>query len=155
MRESLKPYEKDKVIQIHNELENSKDNQRALILITSSYLEMMVNFLVEKKCKNYKKIRKENEFSYFFKLLLLNEIGLIDDNFYRRLEKFRDIRNGFSHNPLYKITEKNIGELSNNQYSKLDDFYSVCNILWIELWNQYQDIFAPKFLPTAFIKKQK
>src|SRR3972149_625248 len=143
MRESLKPYENDLTIRIHKELANAKDNQRAVILIASSYLEMLVSFLVEKKCKNYKKIQKENEFSYFYKLLLLNEIGLIDDDYYMRLEKFRNIRNELSHNPIFNLKENSIRELSNNHYSKLDDLYSVCNFLWIELWNQYSDIFIP------------
>ena len=79
---------------------------------------------------------------------------LIDDEHYVRLEIFRKIRNQFSHNPLFSLTEDDIKKVSNNVFTKIDDLYGVCNVILLQLWNNYLDIFVPKFMPTMLKNKK-
>src|SRR4051794_28612572 len=94
--------ETDQDLKFFGQLRSVKGNPRILVLSTNGFLELLVNAVIDTKCKNGKKITSSNrDFSYSTKLLILNEVGLLPDGFYRILDWFRRIRNRAAHEPFF------------------------------------------------------
>ncbi|MCE9563336.1 MAG: hypothetical protein K8U57_14945 [Planctomycetes bacterium] len=69
------------VARLHHELGRIKDEPRMLILVSSGFLELLVNVVIDAKCKNAKKINENSrDYPFSTKLVLLNEMGLMSDS---------------------------------------------------------------------------
>ncbi len=54
---------------------------RFQVLITQGFVELLVNAVIDAKCKNAKKITSNTrDFPYSTKLLILHELGLLSDS---------------------------------------------------------------------------
>ena len=141
--------QKDDLLEIISELDKVKDNHRSLILISHGFIELLINILVDTKCKNSNKISKNaKDYSHATKLIILNEINVIPDDYYEYLEWFRKIRNKAAHRPLFKVTKSDMILLKNDKFINPDTLYNFCTKFVSALWNKYPDIFAPIFAPS-------
>src|SRR5437016_4328569 len=102
------------LIRVASDLSDLRDSPRMCILIASGFLELLTNALIDQHCKNPKTITKDSsrDFPYFVKLILLNELGLLPDDLYERLNAFRKLRNRAAHDAVFTVTEKEIQRLS-------------------------------------------
>src|SRR5688572_14718691 len=94
----------DPVIKIESHLINLQDNPRLLILITHGFLELLINTLVEAKCKSGKKITSsQRDYPHSIKILILNEMNVIPDWMYRILDRLRKLRTKPHTNPCLSL----------------------------------------------------
>lgn len=76
-----------------------KDDPVGYVVITHLYVEHGLNYLIFKKCKNHKKILKDNRtFTFSVKLDICYEIGLISDFLYENIRALNSLRNKMVHN---------------------------------------------------------
>ena len=82
-------------------------HERSLVIITTGYIELFLNRIIDKKCKHGKKrITKNNrDYPLSVKLTLLNEIGLLDNELFQILDNFRKIRNRAAHEASFLIND--------------------------------------------------
>jgi hypothetical protein len=131
------------------EMELAKGSPRFQIIITNCIFELLVNTIIELKCKNAKAVAKYN---YSTKLVLLHEMNLITNCQYTFLDAFRSIRNKAAHGAQFNLTEDMLTPFKDmlirnkrEQYYNKDGFHRICLLCLIELWNHNVTIFHPYF----------
>lgn len=134
---------------ITREMAMVKNNNRLLVLVTHGFIELLVNALVDHYLKNSKKVTNDGRsYPHSTKLLLLNELGIIDDNLYKVFNWFRKLRNRAAHQPIFQVTEADLKNLMPEEYKKPGNFYNLCiGELIGGFWNQHIPIFGPIFAP--------
>ncbi len=117
---------------------------RFQVLVTQGFVELLVNAVIDAKCKNAKKITgNARDFPYSIKLLLLNELGLLPDGLYRTLNQLRKLRNDAAHDPFFEISEHVL--VNGNSKRWLHEF---CIQVICDFHNQHQSVLGPIFAPT-------
>ena len=95
------------MIKITREITMVKNNNRLLVLVTHGFIELLVNALIDHYLKNSKKVTNDGRsYPHSTKLLLLNEVGIIDDNLYKVFNWFRKLRNRAAHQPIFKVNKE-------------------------------------------------
>jgi len=137
------------MIKISREMAIVKNNTRLLVLVTHGFLELLVNALVDHYLKNSKKVTNDERlYPHSTKLLILNELGIIDDNLYKVFNWFRKLRNRAAHQPLFKLTKDDLKHIGPKEYQNPDNFYDLCMLELIAgFWNKHIPIFGPIFAP--------
>lgn len=140
----------DNLPKIIREIEKVKDNPRALVLITHGFLEMMIDILVKNKCENQGRILSNGQtFSHSTKLIILNEIGVIDNESYKIYDKFRKLRNSAAHKPFFDFDNMDTGIKVKGKEMTSGNLLEFCQLSIFSLWNKYTEIFAPIWASTA------
>lgn len=130
----------DQLAAICRQLYNATLAPRFQVLITQGFVELLVNAVIDAKCKNAKKITSNTrDFPYSTKLLLLHELGLLSDSSYRSLDKLRKYRNKAAHEPFFEVS----GVTENGKR-----LHEVCVSLICDFFNQHSDILIPIFAPN-------
>jgi hypothetical protein len=148
-----------------NELEIVKGNDRSLILVTHGFVELLLNTIIDVKCKQGKeKITANNrDYPHSVKLVLLHELNLLDKQLYQILDGFRKIRNRAAHEPLFKITDSDFSFLNpclerfiqgESKY-RPNNLHHFCHLLFDTIWNENLDILLPKFAPDLTSGRDK
>ena len=136
------------VMKISNELSIVKGHTRLLVLVTHGFIELLVNALVDHHLKNSKKVTSDvRSYPYSTKILLLNELGIIEDSQYKVFDWFRKLRNKAAHQPIFQVTKNDLKNISPEKYRETENFYDFCFELIGGFWNQHIPIFGPKFAP--------
>ena len=136
------------VTQIFMELSVVKDNTRSLVLVTHGFIELLVNTLADHYLKNSKKVTSdERSYPHSIKILLLNELGIIEDNQYKVFDWFRKLRNKAAHQPIFYVTKNDLKNLSPKKFRDPKNFYNFCFEFMGGFWNQHIPIFRTKFAP--------
>ncbi|HEX9739863.1 MAG TPA: hypothetical protein VGA29_03725, partial [Ignavibacteriaceae bacterium] len=65
--------EKLDLIPLYHKLGEAEDDDFKLIILANTFLELLVNILIQERVKNKNKIVKGNEYNYSIKLVILNE----------------------------------------------------------------------------------
>jgi len=148
-RDLLQKHLKDDLImQIFKELSLVKGHTRLLVLVTHGFIELLVNALVDHHLKNSKKVTSDGRsYPHSTKILLLNELGIIEDSQYKVFDWFRKLRNKAAHQPIFQVTKNELKNISPEKYKEIDNFYELCIELIGGFWNQHIPIFGPKFAP--------
>lgn len=130
-----------------DELEKVKADERSLVLVASGYLELLVEILVEARCKHGKQITNDSRsYPYSAKLLILHEIGALDDRLFKHLERFRKLRNRAAHEPFFEITDQDrAGFVEGKDGSRTLGYH--CFSLVAVFWNSNAPVLSPRFLP--------
>jgi hypothetical protein len=136
-------------MRVARELTRVADEPRMLVIVANAFLELLVNALIDAKCRHAKSISNNNrDFSYSIKLILLHEMGVLSDASFRRLDWLRRIRNDAAHKAFFSIGKS---ELSNIiAEATLRDPKRFDLVSWAivgSLWNEHLDVFVPRFLP--------
>ena len=119
------------------------NDQRSLILVTNGYFEVLADILLERYCKNSKRIFKDGRsYPYSVKLVILNEVGGIDDDLYRQLDAFRQLRNRAAHDAFFSISEDDYSSILTINGEKTSNLYELCCILSAVYWFTRKDIFT-------------
>jgi hypothetical protein len=139
------------IIKIFREMSYSKDNSRLMVLITHGFIELLVNTLIESKCKNSKRlISNRRDYPHSSKLLLLNELSIISDDQYRLLVWFKNLRNRAAHEPIFEITNQDLQRFKEAKDRDPNNFFMLCIAILSNLWNQHVKVFSPIFAPKIF-----
>ncbi|MFC4818126.1 hypothetical protein [Flavobacterium sp. GCM10023249] len=149
-------------------IENNKEDNRTLILITHGFLEIMTEILINELTKNKSKILNNGSiYSYSVRLLILNEMGVIGDYRYCLLDYFRQLRNKAAHEALFKIELLEIKDYVNSLEKKAygnktpleakpslesksslksKTFKEFCIHILVTFWVDHSEIFAKSIL---------
>ncbi|EGR0130455.1 DUF4145 domain-containing protein [Vibrio vulnificus] len=133
----------DYMLQVGDEIGLVKDNPRLLIIVSHSFVEMIVktlsdHYLPEVKLKNHnqrlEKLRKEQ---------------VIDEFQFQVYDWFRDLRNKAAHTPLFRLSDSDfealVGVVKREQLG-VPSFHLFSIKLISELWNKHLDILGPAYL---------
>ena len=150
MQNSPEKNNKDVLITFIRELNSVKHNQRSLVIITSGYVELFLNTIIDKKCKHGRKriTSHSRDFPLSVKLIMLNELNHIDDKMYKVLDGFRKIRNQAAHEAYITIKDKDWNLLnsgldrfiSGESKRKPNDLLHFCKLLIGAIWNENLDL---------------
>lgn len=145
----------DILMDFFRELHEVPNNQRLLVIVTNGYLELLLNSIIDYKCKNGKsKITQNNrDFSYSVKLVILNELKLLDDRLYEILDWFRKVRNRAAHEPIFILKKDDFFYankaldrfIPSESLYKPNDFFHFCTLLIGTVWNENLTIFNQVF----------
>ena len=128
------------LIPLYYQLGKAEDDPLKLVILANTFLELLINILVEEKIKNKSKVIDNNEYTYAVKLLVLNEKNIINDRLYKSIEKLRKIRNRAAHEPNFNLGVDDYKELPVRK-----NMYNICLTVIGTLWNSYKDLFAKYF----------
>jgi len=132
------------------ELGKFKDNGRMLVLITHGFLELLVNSVIDARCKNAKRITDDNRsYPHSVKLILLNEIGEIEDRMYQLLDAFRKLRNKAAHESLFTVEAGDMVTYRKRLHDPHDP-YELCLSILASFWNDHVELLGPTFAPSLF-----
>jgi hypothetical protein len=142
--------ENNLLLGVLSEINSIKDNPRMQVFITHGFLELLINILIKNKAKNGKKIARDNRsYTYSSKTLILNELDVINDEFYKVLDWFRKVRNKAAHEPLFAVTNEDLSEVKlNNIKIDLSNFTELCTNLILILINDNLNVLGPDIAPT-------
>lgn len=141
-------FENEPLLNFFKELAKVKNSQRSLALVTNGVLELFVETLIKASCRNHKRITEDNRsFPYSVKLLMLNEVGVLDDEYYKHLDWFRKIRNEAAHKPIFEVTDKSLKGHVSVEYSDPEKLHDLCSTMISAFWNDYIDVLSPVFAP--------
>ena len=134
-----------------NEIDRMKGEPRLLVILTHGMVELIVNTLIDAKCKNAKKITKNNrDFPHSTKLTILNEMRWMTDHHYRLLNWFRKLRNDAAHEPFFELTAERLDILTDAKFRDPDHFFALCVFILLDLWAIYSDIVGPVLNPPLY-----
>src|SRR4051794_7583188 len=92
------------LMRVAAEMHRMRDEQRTLILVASGFLEVLVNAVIDAKCKNANKITGNNrDFPFSVKLVLLNEMNLMTDVSFANINWLRKVRNRAAHDAFFEV----------------------------------------------------
>lgn len=152
----------DTRIELARELHAVRDKPRLLVLVTHGFLELMVNTVIEKKCKHGKRIAEDTRgYPHSTKLVILNEKELINDALFAALDWFRGLRNRAGHRPFFKFSKNDALEakkrlagaslhLDSLGESEESFWHHVCDTLISVLWNTHVEVFREIELSGKF-----
>jgi hypothetical protein len=114
-----------------------KDNPRLLIIVSHSFVEMMIKTLLE---HHYPDIKLKNHHQRLEKLV---KERIIDKFQFELYDWFRELRNQAVHTPIFRLQESCfdalIGHVKVDQLG-VNNFHSFSFSLITELWNKNLDI---------------
>jgi len=146
MPENLLPLPSDPLMRFFQEIGRVKNDQRLLLLVSHGVLELLVNSLIDLKCKNAKRIASDSRgFPHAARLLILNEIGVISDSQLKVYDSFRRLRNRAAHEPLFVTKAADLAAFSESLRDPAS-LYLLCTALVGGLWNDHVTDLAPRFL---------
>jgi hypothetical protein len=136
------------------ELAEEQHNHRHCVMLMHGFIELLINALIEAKCRNAAKIVSNNrDYPHSVKLLLLHELRVISDSQYKMYDWFRKLRNRAAHAALFEITNEDLQRFRQTSFEHPDQFAVLCVDIFIDLWNSHIPLFAPKFSPAVMIPK--
>lgn len=158
MNNQIESIKSDRFLDFYGELNKVKDSQRLSVIVTHGFVELLLNVLIVAKFKHgKKKITSNNrDYTQSVKLVILNELNLIDDELFRILDWFRRVRNRAAHEPFFELTPNDLDFAgksmsrfvpTNSDY-KLKDLYHFCAALVGTIWNKHLDVLRPVFAPS-------
>jgi hypothetical protein len=140
-------------------LHDRQDDPRTVVLIVHGFLELLVNTLIDAKCKHSRQIASRgHEFSHSAKLIVLHEIGCLTDEWFIRLDRARRIRNRAAHDPFFEITSDDLGlyplsDMMREGRNHSDDsdgrgrqFFDELYATLSQFWNANSKLFSPLFV---------
>ncbi len=147
------------------ELAKVRDSQRLLVIVTHGFVELLLNAVIDVKCKHGKKKITSNshDYSHSAKLVLLNELGLLDDRLYQILDWFRKLRNRAAHETFFQLIPSDM-DFANSSMDRflpvkveptVNDLDRFCKLLVGTIWNNHLDVLVPIFEPGLHQKKKK
>ncbi|GJL93557.1 hypothetical protein [Hyphococcus sp.] len=130
------------------EVNRVRGNSRSVVLVAHGFLELMVGELIKAKLKNAGKVRSnKREFSHSAQLLILNELGIVSDPLFERLNWFRKLRNDAAHQPLFEVTADDLRVFDGDRRDPANLPNTLLGVLGA-LWNEHLDVFLPVFMPS-------
>ena len=137
--------DKIELIPLYQRLGESKNDNLKLIILANTFLELLVNILIEEKLKNSKKVLDGNEYTYSIKLLILNELNIIKKELYTMILILKNLRDRAAHQVNFKITDEELKKLPKGPTNGKDNLYQPCILILGTLWNENKECFIKYF----------
>jgi hypothetical protein len=132
------------------ELGEQQDNHRHCVVLMHSFLELLLNTLIEAKCRNAERIvSNTRDYPQSVKLVLLHELGIISDAQFRVYDWFRKLRNSAAHKALFEVKTKDLQPIEGTQFEEPKKLALLCVSIFVDLWNEHVELFSPKFSPSS------
>ncbi|HBC3496857.1 TPA: hypothetical protein KDY87_004237 [Vibrio parahaemolyticus] len=129
---------------VGEELGIVKEQPRLLIIVSHSFIEMMVKSLADYYVPD-NQIRNHSR-----RLEKLRKVGIIDDFQFELYQWYKNLRNEAVHTPIFRLSdchlEPLIGLVKRKELS-VDNFHNFSMSLIGELWNKNLNVLGPKYLP--------
>jgi len=136
---------------LSGEIARVKGEPRMLVIVVHGFIELMVNALIDAKCKKARKINENRQdFSHSVKLVILYEMGLLSETLYCHLDFFRGLRNQASHQVVFEVTKNELSWLKNARYREPENFHELCLTILSSFWNKHLRVFEPAFMHSEF-----
>jgi hypothetical protein len=138
------------------ELHALKESPRFQIVVSHGIIELMVNALIEEKCKTGDKIVEQTrDFPHSIKLTILFELGLLDETWFELLNAFRKLRNSAAHGGNFKLTAEMLKpfhglHIPHTPHAVKDpkEIAVICQGLIFGFWNIDPNFFFKYFAPA-------
>jgi hypothetical protein len=128
------------------EFELLQHHPRSCVIVMHGFIELLINTLVEEKCKSGKKMASNNrDYPHSVKLTLLHGLNLLDDESFKKLNWFRKLRNDAAHEAVFSVTPDKLQMLAGTRFADVSHFPLLCMKIFMSLWNKYPDLFSSKF----------
>jgi hypothetical protein len=131
---------------------------RMQIIVTCGFVELLVNTLIEEECRHAARIIDSRDFPLSVRLILLHEIGVIDDPWFKMLDCLRSIRNDAAHEAVFSVGSNDL-QVFQELATKFPDAFPasldtknpdslkfICQGIVFGFWVRYAEIFG-KVLP--------
>ena len=130
------------------EFELLQHHPRSCVIVMHGFIELLINTLVEEKCKSGKKMASNNrDYPHSVKLTLLHELGFLDEESFNKLSWLRKLRNDAAHEALFTVTPDKLQMFAGSKFADVSHFPLLCMDIFMSLWNAYADLFSSKFSP--------
>jgi hypothetical protein len=145
---------KDAITEFLEELEAFRTQPRVVVLVSHGFVELLVNALVDKRCKQGKRINSNSrDFAHSGKLIILHEIGVLSDERYKCLDAFRNLRNKAAHDPVFRLSKTDLQVIKQDTgFDQPEEIHDICQALVADLWNEHADVFGNIFAPTMIAR---
>ncbi|MGI2169955.1 DUF4145 domain-containing protein [Shewanella sp. MF05960] len=133
----------DYMLQVANEIGVVKDNPRLLIIVSHSFIEMMIKTLLEHHVPDLL-LKNHNQ-----RLEKLKKEAVIDEFQFELYDWFRELRNDAVHTPIFNLKDSDFERLSGlvkKEQLGVDCFHSFSLKLIAELWNKNLAVLGPEHL---------
>jgi hypothetical protein len=113
-----------------------------LIIVSSSFAELMIGTLIEERCKDGKRINQNSrDFTFSVRLTLLSEMGVLHPADFVCLNWLRKVRNDAAHSPDFRFTDDKMPEWGGEGHRTPDKLFSLCLNLLCGVWNRHAEVF--------------
>jgi hypothetical protein len=130
------------------EFELLQHHPRSCVIVMHGFIELLINTLVEEKCKSGKKMASNNrDYPHSVKLTLLHELDLLDEESFKQLSWFRKLRNDAAHEAVFTVAPDKLQMFAGTRFADVSHFPLLCMDIFTSLWNAYPDLFSSKFSP--------
>ena len=137
---------------VMQEFELLQHHPRSCVVIMHGFIELLINTLIEVKCKEGQKMVKNNrDYPHSIKLTLLYELGGLSEDEFKNLNLFRKLRNDAAHEAVFTITNEKAKMFVGSKFTTASQFPLLCMDIFMNLWNNHCDIFAPKFSREGYV----
>jgi hypothetical protein len=132
------------------EFELLQHHPRSCVIVMHGFIELLINTVIEEKCKSGKKMASNNrDYPHSVKLTLLHELNLLDDESFKKLNWFRKLRNDAAHEAVFTITPDKLQMFAGTKFADVSHFPLLCMDIFMSLWNTYPDLFSSRFSPEG------
>ncbi|MBC8109042.1 MAG: hypothetical protein H7Z14_20825 [Anaerolineae bacterium] len=129
------------------ELHRIGNEHRLATIITHGFVDIMVNGIIEKTCRDQKQIVADHrQWGHAAKLVLIHEMKVLTDRHYRLLKWFNSLRNDFAHKPQFVLTEDRMSILEKPEHRALKNFHMLCIQILMDLWVNYFGMIGEMFV---------
>jgi hypothetical protein len=143
-------------VDIQFEFVQHHSSPRAALMVAHGFIELLVSALISEKCVHGRKINDaKRDFTHSAKLVLLNELGIVDNGWYKRLDLLRRIRNRAAHEPLFEVVQSDlevqalppnwVGLEAIEALNIDQQFVQRLHLLLGAFWNEYRHVFSRIF----------
>lgn len=148
----------DPLDKVMRQVLNTTTDPRVAVLVAHGLVELMINVLIETRCKHGAKIVDNSRgFPHSVRLLILHEKGVIADSWYEVLNRFRKLRNDAAHQPFFTVDKGRLMHVAEpwekdipidlNVDRASDSIGLLCGSIVHSLWQNYREVLGPKFAP--------
>lgn len=130
------------------EFELLQHHPRSSVIVMHGFIELLVNALVEEKCKSGKKMSSNTrDYPHSVKLTLLHELNILDDVVFKNLSWFRKLRNDAAHEAIFVVSPEKLQMFVETKFAEVQHFPLLCMDIFTALWNAHSALFSSKFSP--------
>jgi hypothetical protein len=133
----------DYMLQVAKEIGVVKDNPRLLIIVSHSFIEMMIKTLLEHHVPDLF-LKNHNQ-----RLEKLKKEAVIDEFQFELYDWFRELRNNAVHTPIFRLNDSDFERLNGlvkKEQLGVDCFHRFSLKLIAELWNKNLDVLGSEYL---------
>ena len=130
---------------ILHELEHYRENPRLLIVVSCTFAELMIGTLIEARCREGKRINKDNrDFPFSVKLTLLRQMNILHEDHFTWLNWLRKQRNDAAHEAEFQFTSNRLPTWGGDAHRTPDKLFSLCLNILANVWNEHVELFREK-----------